>query len=306
MTTEEQPQMVERRQTTTMSDFFRSADVDKATQDLLLKYDEDGNGVFSKAEVTAIIHDLQEQFRQNEELVLSNKMLKRLLIGAVIFFILLVASIFGLSFAVASLTKDMSVNTATGTLYTKDGSAVVATDSRAELYQVESFDFGGCISLAEAETMRKQVVEGKNVLVEQVADDGSQKLSFLSASGATFNATTGVSCFPVPGDSSGTRYCVGPDPNCESPEARRRMNARRNLGVCDNNPNHPNCVTEADPIIGICVCGVDAGCGLCEPDTCWMECVCKGNNIVLGSNDCGATEGYTLGNGEKCCGDCCY
>jgi hypothetical protein len=214
-----------RRQTTTMSDFFRTNDLDKATQDLLIKYDEDGNGMFSKAEVTAIIADLQEQFRKNEELVLSNTMLKRMLIAAIIFFFLLVGSIFGLSFAVASMTKDTSINN--GALYTKDGTTVIATDSRADIFQAEAFDFGSCMSATEVESLKTKVVEGKNVMIQTNHEDGNTQLGLLSPVGATFNNASGVACFPDPNGSS-NKICIYPDSDkCQEPETRRRLNERR-------------------------------------------------------------------------------
>jgi hypothetical protein len=68
---------------------------------LLLKYDRDGNGHFSKDEVVSIILDLKETKRTNEALDASKKLFKRLFIGAVMLCLLLLSGVFGLRYAVA-------------------------------------------------------------------------------------------------------------------------------------------------------------------------------------------------------------
>jgi hypothetical protein len=73
----------------------------------------------------------KEQFRKNEDLHLCNRMLKKLLIVAVVFFVLLVASFFGLSFVVASLlTKELSVSVSQiGAALTPPDGTIMSTDA---------------------------------------------------------------------------------------------------------------------------------------------------------------------------------
>jgi hypothetical protein len=247
MTDAEQPEvpatdqtMISRRQTTTMSDFFKNNDLNQSTKELLMKYDKDGNGYFSKEEVTAIIGDLQEQFHENEQLLLSNKLLKQLLCGAVVFFFLLVASIFGLTFAVVSLTKETSVNFNTGTMYTSDGSTVISTNSHADLHQAVSIEGGAaCLTMASIEAIKTQVLEGRNVVV-QSWNGNTFELDQLSPSGAIYDEDTGVTCIPKTGGiHNGTFFCFSSEtsPACNT-EAGRRF-----LADCSSDPLAAGCTT---------------------------------------------------------------
>jgi hypothetical protein len=54
------------RDTATFSDFFCvNPDIGKSTQEILVSYNEDGEGIFSKNEVVKIVTDLQQPFRKN-------------------------------------------------------------------------------------------------------------------------------------------------------------------------------------------------------------------------------------------------
>jgi hypothetical protein len=224
------------RDTICLSDFFVLNDVDKSTQDMFVEYDKSGDGTFSKTEVMNIIVDLKKQFQANADLAASNRMMKLMLMGAVIFFFLLVGALFGVSIAVASLTKETTV--ANGLLYNKDGSAVVATDSHAEVYQVESFDFGDCISVVDIETIKSHIQEGKNVLLQKNADDGANhELKVISASGATFNDETGVACFPYPQNNTQVLCLLPETGSCNKAENRRRSLAKCN----EKNDKNKNC-----------------------------------------------------------------
>ena len=253
-TTAEDNSLRRRQTTTTMSAFFTTNNLDDSVKDLFMEYDKDGDGAFSKDEVMNIITDLKKEFHKNETLMMSNMLLKRLLIGGVIFFFLLVGSIFGLSFAVASLTRETSVDSSSGTLFNKDGTMVVATDSRAELHLVTSYDFGDCISPSAFEDIKVQVQEGKNVMVEQVTHDGSShSLEVLSPSGATFDDETGKACFPLP-ERPGTMYCLTPDNGaCNDPENRRKL-----ANCNDQNTNNPHCQSVS---ISCCVEDISETCG---------------------------------------------
>jgi hypothetical protein len=173
------------------------------------------------------------------------------LIGAVIFFFLLVGALFGVSIAVAILTKETTVSN--GALYTKDGSAVVATDSHAEVFGVDLYDFGACISVEHVETIKAHVQDGKNVVLQKNSEDGTNhELEVLSPSGATYNEETGVACFRTPEDSSKV-FCLLPDSgSCNQPENHGRVLARCN----GNNVNHSHCAPPAT----VCQCGTRQEC----------------------------------------------
>jgi hypothetical protein len=266
---------VRRRHTTTMSDFFKVNRLDDSVKDLFLEYDKDGDGAFSKDEVMNIVTDLKKEFHKNETLMMSNLLLKKMLIGGVIFFFLLVGSIFGLSFAVASLTRETTVDSSSGALYNKDGTKVVATDSRAELHLVISYDFGDCISPSSIELMKRQVQEGKNVIVETTTIDGSShKLEVLSPSGATFDEETGKACFPMP-ERPGTMYCIIPDGGaCSDPENRRRA-----LVKCAPNSSKPKC-QQIPPGTGEC-CTTTSKCDSSDLSKCIdAMCIDTDNNAI--------------------------
>eukprot|EP00539_Tryblionella_compressa_P011960 CAMPEP_0178812710 /NCGR_PEP_ID=MMETSP0745-20121128/19977_1 /TAXON_ID=913974 /ORGANISM="Nitzschia punctata, Strain CCMP561" /LENGTH=383 /DNA_ID=CAMNT_0020473533 /DNA_START=42 /DNA_END=1190 /DNA_ORIENTATION=+ len=319
----------QRRPTTTFTEFFDLNDIDKSTQELFWEYDKNGDGSFSKKDVLCIVADLKKQFHKNESLASSNLLLKRLLFGAIVFFLLLVASIFGLSFAadlkkqfhkneslassnlllkrllfgaivfflllvasifglsfaVATLTRETIVDTSSGTLYNKDGTMAVATDSRAELFQATSFDFGDCLSMSEVETIKTHVLEGKNVMVERSSETDHQ-LEFLSPSGAIYDDETGVACFPMP-EKGGLLYCLHPDGACNDPENGHRVLAAG--GQCKGNGNNKNCATGTlcDPnSCDISSCGENT---YCEPDPNGCSCppgsCCPSSDLVCDA-DC--------------------
>ena len=192
------------------------------------KYDEDGQGYFTKKDVAGIVCDLQEQFRKNEELHLSNRMLKKLLVAAIIFFFLLVASIFGLSFAVASLTKELSVNVnQIGAALTTTDGTIVSTDSRADVYQSEEVEEGvDCISTEAVEAIKQNVVGGKNVMMQRFGMDGTGfQLASLAAGGAHYDEELDLYCYPIPGSTTGDAYCISPQahPKCSAQNGNRRL-----------------------------------------------------------------------------------
>ena len=211
-----------------MEYFLEVSHLDTATAELLKKYDSDGNGSFSKDEVVAIILDLREAMQSNEMLGASNKMFKRMLMVAVIFCVLLLTSMFGLSYAVAALTAKINVDS-NGVMTTVDGSTIVKTDSTAFTHTPIKSDSGDvyCLTMAEADAMVAKVVSGSNVLVAFEAFNGTQKqVEQLSSSTVTYNEDGSV-CF-----NSGTsqEICVRPSTGaCES--VRRRLDACIDAGL---------------------------------------------------------------------------
>jgi hypothetical protein len=231
-----------RRATLTMDQFLQTAGLDDSARSMMLKYDKDGDGSFSKEEVASLIKDLQTQGRANADLAMANKILKRILIGAIIFFLLLVASIFGLTFAVANLTKETTIDTTSGTLYAKDSEVIVATNSRADVFQAESFDFGDCILTSDVVNIKENILKGtnvvlqrnpytgKNVSLEQLTASGAQLEQDVTPTGDIIVDRDGKVCFHLPDSLPGQPpYCitkVGPDHPCNQIGATRRLKER--------------------------------------------------------------------------------
>jgi len=218
----------------TMEYFLEVSHLDSATADLLKKYDRDGNGSFSKDEVVAIILDLREAVQSNEMLGASNKMFKRMLIVAVAFCVLLLTSMFGLSYAVAALTAKINVDS-NGVMTTVDGSSVVKTDSTAFNHKTEKGDNGYyCTTAAEANEIVSKLSSGSKVLLEFPLDgvNGTSKEVYeLSSSTVVYNEDGSI-CF-VSGN--GQQICTVPkSSNCQSFNRRRLQDCLLNGGVgCD-------------------------------------------------------------------------
>jgi hypothetical protein len=206
----------------TMEYFLETSHLDAATAEMLKKYDRDGNGSFSKDEVVAIILDLREAMQSNEMLGQSNKLFKRLLMAAILFCILLLTSMFGLSYAVAALTAKMDVNSA-GLLTTIDGKSVVATDSTAQVFVFErDEEFStNCISSTEAHALFQRVASGRNtVLRVDGVNDTHTLYEPVTGSSMDVDLNNGVetTCFI---QADGRRVCVGPTPLCYGFTSRR-------------------------------------------------------------------------------------
>lgn len=191
-----------------MEYFLEASHLDAVTVELLKKYDRDGNGSFSKDEVVAIILDLRETVQSNEVLGASNKMFKRMLMGAVCFCILLLTSMFGLSYAVAALTAKINVDS-NGVMTTVDGSTIVKTDSTAFTYTAEKTESGAhCLTVAEREELLGQIMSGSKVLLERLDVNGTQKqVQQLSSSAIEYNEDDSV-CLTL---SNGNQICLIPD-----------------------------------------------------------------------------------------------
>ena len=238
-----------RRSTMPMQEFLKITPLDDSAKSMMLKYDKDGDGSFSKEEVAELIKDLQAQNRANADLAMANKILKRILIGAIIFFFLLVASIFGLSFAVAQLSKDTAVDMSSGALYAKgsgggDGNTgvIVATNSRADVFHAESYDFGDCLLVSDFVSIKENVLKGTNVVLQRNAMTGRNiTLEQLAATGATMEQDVdpetgdiifndeGTICFFLPDKPNNEPYCmtkVGPDHPCSQNGSTRRLQER--------------------------------------------------------------------------------
>jgi hypothetical protein len=187
--------MLVKEKSVTMEYFLETSHLDKQTAELLRQYDKDGDGSFSKNEVVAIILDLREAMQSNEALYSSNKLFKRLLTAAVAFCVLLLTSMFGLSYAVAVLTAKTDVG-ADGSLVASGTGVVVSTDSRANVVPVYSDEAGRrCFSQEEKNEIMAEVFSGKNVILQDTDIDGSQKMTQLNADGAS--VVNDQPCFPT-------------------------------------------------------------------------------------------------------------
>jgi hypothetical protein len=202
-----------------MEYYIKTSHIDDATADLMVKYDKDGDGSFSKDEVVAIILDLREAIKCNKDLGTSNKLFKRLFMGAVVFVVLLLTSMLGISYAVAVLTASTQVQS-DGTLLAKGTTTAIATDSRATLYGINKSEAGYCLTAEEAFTIRDSVLAGKQVLVETNDEESNTHVveQFL-ASGAVIDDEAEKYCFHTP--ESATPICLTRSDECT--EERRRL-----------------------------------------------------------------------------------
>jgi hypothetical protein len=222
----------------TMEYFIETSNLDASTTAMLKKYDKDGDGSFSKDEVVAIILDLRDSMRSNENLEVYNKLFKRLLFVALGFCVLMLASMFGLSYGVAALTAKTEVNSG-GALVATGSHNAVSTNSRAEAHVVNmNADGKYCVTLDEAEIMRMEVATGRNVMLDQTDLDGTGKATLISGSG-TYDDGDSV-CF---GLSGGTSVCVTPSDECnednsfgrrlsDDEHSRLGLSGRRRLPNC--------------------------------------------------------------------------
>jgi len=220
-----------------MEYFLEASHLDAATADMLKKYDRDGNGSFSKDEVVAIILDLREAMQSNEMLGASNKMFKRMLIVAVTFCILLLTSIFGLSYAVAALTAKTDVNS-DGIMTTIDGSKVIKTDSTAYTFKPAKIDSGSyCVSPQEASDLMSRVMSGSNVLMKlQAVNNTRTVVQRLSSSTMDMGGDSTI-CFT---SSNQELICMSPSEECTAARRNRRLvvvegvNASNFMTECEN------------------------------------------------------------------------
>jgi hypothetical protein len=221
----------------TMEYFLESRNLDKITEEMLRKYDKDGDGAFSKDEVVSIIIDLRQEHVDNDKLSATNKLYKRLLLTAIILCVLLLAGMFALSYAVAALTAKTDVKS-DGTMVAIGTNTAVATDSRAEVHSVAINENGlYCITLDEAELMRMEVATGRNVMLDKTDGIGQQTATVMSSSG-TFDLGDKI-CFAL---SPTQTVCWSPTDDCtpENTSGRRLsederlslgMRPRRRLGA---------------------------------------------------------------------------
>jgi hypothetical protein len=197
-----------------MEFFLETRSLDKETASMLLKYDQDGNGRFSKDEVVSIILDLKETKRTNESLDSSNKLFKRLFIGTVLLCVSLLSGMCGISYAVAVLTANTKVKS-DGTLMSKDGTAFIATDNTANVYHMDKSDGNYCMTEEEAMAIKSQTLSGKNVLVQFDEFDGNHAIvQQLRASGTDIDAESQTVCFKAPELGPDKYLCMSPNESC--------------------------------------------------------------------------------------------
>ena len=212
----------ESRETVTMEHFLETARLDHETTKMLLRYDKDGNGSFSKDEVVQIILDLRAEMSENEKLTISNKLFKKLLCVAGILSALLILSMIGVSYAVAILTTKTDVDSSLGNALVKAGThQIVSTDSRAQVHQVVADPVSGafCVTRDEVEVWRHEVTLGRNVVLETYADSSA---SAVMLSGVGIRETGDDLCFVT---LSGVNVCWTPD----APECTNQNTSGRNL-----------------------------------------------------------------------------
>jgi hypothetical protein len=283
--------MMEKQNSVTMEYFLETSNLDENTAQLLRKYDKDGDGSFSKDEVVAIILDLRETTKANENLGNYNKLFKRLLVVACAFCVLLLASMFGLSYAVAALTAKTEVD-ASGALVSTGTHNAVAVNSRAEIHSLPMNDNGfHCITWDEVEIMRMEVMQGRNVVLDETNLNGDEKITRLS--GGTVTSDADEVCFTT---STGETQCVISWPECEGKGVGRTLSAddRRRLGLSEHRRLGP-------PNGGACASCQIGGNG--EP-TLWA-CTNWSGNVIEQPNTwnpsgCGCLSNNECPDGGKC------
>jgi hypothetical protein len=181
--------------------------------------------------VIAIMLDLHETMKANENLGHYNKLFKRLLIVACVFCVLLLASMLGLSYAVAALTAKTEVN-ASGALVATGTHNAVAVNLRAEIHSLPMSDNGfHCITWDEVEIMRMEIMQGRNVVLDETNLNGDKKITKLGGGSVTVDADK--VCFIT---STGETKCVISWRECEGKGVGRTLSAddRRRLGLSEH------------------------------------------------------------------------
>jgi hypothetical protein len=215
------------------TDYFKTPHLDAATADMLKNYNKKGDRCFSQADVVAIVLDLRETMKANETLASSNKLFKRLLIASFVFCTLLLTSVFGLSYAVAAISANTEVQS-DGTMLSRGGASVIATDSAASKYDFGRNDDGlYCVPPEEMKAITEQVFSGRNVLVEFGEMTENHKLvEQLQASGADLNEASGAVCFWQGGDVKSSMCLLPTEEDCVAVDSkgRRKLTVDRKLG----------------------------------------------------------------------------
>jgi len=258
---EEQPKLNPRDQlvkekSLTMEYFLESRNLDKVTEQMLLKYDRDGDGAFSKDEVVSIIIDLRQEHVDNDKLSATNKLYKRLLCTAIVLCFLLLAGMFALSYAVAALTAKTDVRS-DGTMVAIGTDIPVATDSRAEIHILPRTEDGlFCITSDEIELMHFEILNGRDVVLDQ--EDSSAGTGMVTKlSGGSVSVNGEETCFTT---AAGETKCASPHPACQGRSVGRRLSSedRRRLGMPERrrlqNPDSCyGCIVGGSSVITACL-----------------------------------------------------
>jgi hypothetical protein len=192
---------------------------DEVTADMLRTHDKNGNSVFGKDEVVAIIHDLRGVMKSNEQLDASSRLFKRLFMVAVFVCVLLLTSLVAMSYAFAALSTNTQVRS-DGALLAKGTTTAIATATSAKLYAINKSEAGYCLTAEEAFTIRDSVLAGRQVLVETNDEESNTRLvEQLIASGAVIDDGAQKYCFSTPERS--TPICLTRSVECT--QARRRL-----------------------------------------------------------------------------------
>lgn len=260
----------------TMEYFLESSHLDNATADMLKKYDRDGNGSFSKDEVVAIILDLREAMQSNEMLGASNKMLRKIVVAVSFFSLIMLASIFGLTYGVVALTAKLDVDS-TGVMTTTDGKTHVATDSTGyKITPAKNPETGAfCITPEEGSALYEQAISGKtNVIVEfdDVINDvnGTQTMvEQINGGVVKVDQDTGVICFT---NANGREICMQKTDECLTAERRLQKENRRLARELSSDDEDDGCTQENLDDLDFLTKWLNAGCFAgCEDD---LECKC--------------------------------
>jgi hypothetical protein len=212
-----------------MEFYIKTSNIDEVTAGMMRNYDKDGDGLFDKDDVVAIISDLRGAMESNEQLDASSRLFKRLFMAAVFFCVLLLTSMIGISYTVAILTANTEVRN-DGTLLGKGTTTAIATDTIANLYGINKSEAGYCLTAEEAFTIRDSVLAGRQVLVEANDEDSNTHVvEQLIASGAVIDDEAEKYCFHTP-ESTTTLICLTRSDECTQERRRLDESLGRRLG----------------------------------------------------------------------------
>jgi hypothetical protein len=215
-----------------MQYFLESSNLDAATAELLQKYDKDSNGAFSKDEVVQIIVDLRREMQNNITLGEANRILKKAIGAAVVFCLILMSSMFGLAYAVATLTSKLDVDSSTGVMTTPDGAHVVATDSVShKIVTIRNTASGAqCLDSSELGQVVERVLNGNSVILEMLGTGVNGTDVEIQKLWGSVHLGDGQLCFM---GANGQEVCAEPSAECdEVSSSGRRLDTAASIQNC--------------------------------------------------------------------------
>lgn len=215
------------RNSSSLPSHFEERPLSRETQATLLHCGEIDNSTYSKEEVSQIVSELLLTLEQNARLGDENKFFRKIVLGMLIFTFVLMSALFALCYTAAKLGAQTTVDS-TGLLIVNDeGHRVVATDSSASLYQLNSTFVSDdqspyCIDEMFAGMLKEKVLNGNSVLLQFNGESrGSTVVEQIAPNGMTLDSTLNKVCFSLSNSGTHNRMlCIQESEACM--EAHRR------------------------------------------------------------------------------------